>query len=28
LILNHFHNFRYCPACPNRAKTLPTVAKP
>ena len=28
LILNHFPNFRYRPACPNRPKNLPTVAKP
>ena len=28
LILNHFLSFRYCPACPNRTKNTPTVAKP
>src|ERR1035437_595537 len=28
LILNHFPNFRYRPACPNRAKTPATVTKP
>src|SRR5438132_8622329 len=26
LILNHFPNFRYRPACPNRAKTSPPDA--
>src|ERR1019366_7534569 len=28
LILNHFPNFRYRPACPNRIKSPATVAKP
>src|ERR1017187_1806188 len=28
LILDHFLNLRYCPACPNRPKNPPTVAKP
>ena len=28
LILNHFLNFRYRTACPNRLKNPPTVAKP
>ena len=28
LILNHFYALRYCPACPNRSKNAPTVAKP
>ncbi len=28
LDLNHFLNFRYRPACPNRPKTPSTVAKP
>jgi hypothetical protein len=28
LILNHFLALRYCVACPNGAKSGPTVAKP
>jgi hypothetical protein len=28
LILNHFLDFRYRPACPNRSKTLSTVTTP